>query len=78
MRQNEIWKNMEYATINNELRFHLQKLILTRRERLKSALYLRLRKRKVFKLRQGHFLWKSYKNVSKHPKGVFCARKTLQ
>ena len=51
---------------------------ITRRERLKSALCLRLEKRKVFRIYSTRLLCKIYKKVSKHSKGVFRARKTLR
>ena len=44
-------------------------LFQTRRERLNSALYLRLKKRKVFKICVGRFLsQKRFKRLSKNPK----------
>ena len=49
------------------------RLINPKNHALKSALYLRLKKRKVLKMSSGLI-----KKVLKHPKGAFRARKTLQ
>ena len=49
----------------------------TRRERLKSALYLRLKKRS-FKNMPRPFQMKTRKKASKQPKNASHARKTLQ
>ena len=50
----------------------------TRRERLKSALYLRLKKRKRFKNMLRTVFMENWQKVSKHTKGAFSAQKTLQ
>ena len=53
-------------------------LIQTRRERLKSALYFRLKKREVFKICSGRFFEKLTKKFRRTQKGVIRTRKTLQ
>ena len=40
-------------------------MFLTRRERFKAPLYLRLEKRKVFNILSGRFLWKTQKKSAK-------------
>ena len=50
---------------------------ITSWDRHKSAPHLRLKKRKVFKICPTRF-YEKLRKVSKHRKGAFCARKTLQ
>ena len=52
--------------------------ISQREDNKKSALSLRLNKRKCFKTGPGRILSKTVKKISKHTKGAFRARKTLQ